>query len=68
MSQPNERSAESLRLAGPGLGLGLSSDDTDRYLEAARKGVLIPETACDKGMQDNFALRPDTSVDLVAAS
>ncbi|MBB3733790.1 hypothetical protein [Nonomuraea dietziae] len=65
MGQPNERSADSLRLAGPGLGLGLNEQDVDKYLSAARAGVIIPDTGCDKGMQDNFALRPQTSVDLV---
>jgi len=68
MPQPNERAATSLRLEGPGLGLALDPADTDRYLVAARKGVIIPETPCDKGMQDNFALRAETTVALTPLS
>ncbi|RCG33331.1 hypothetical protein DQ384_02645 [Sphaerisporangium album] len=64
MTQPNERAATSLRLEGPGLGLGLDPDDTAAFLEATRKGLIAPETACDKGMQDNFALRTATTVAL----
>ncbi|WP_018506375.1 hypothetical protein [Parafrankia discariae] len=68
MSQPNERAATSLRLEGPGLGLGLDPAEVDAYLDLARSGVIIPETACDKGMQDNFALRTETTVTLQPAT
>jgi hypothetical protein len=64
MTQPNERAAASLRLEGPGLGLGLDPDEVESYLEMARKGLIVPETPCDKGMQDNFALRAETTVEL----
>ena len=64
MTQPNERAATSLRLEGPGLGLGLDPDEVESYLEMARSGLIIPETPCDKGMQDNFALRAETTVEL----
>jgi hypothetical protein len=62
--QPNERAATSLRLEGPGLGLGLDPDEIDAYLDAVANGLLVQETRCDKGMQDNFALRTVTTVDL----
>ncbi|WP_182907571.1 hypothetical protein [Microbispora sp. H13382] len=68
MTQPNERAATSLRLEGPGLGLGLDSEDTAAFLEATRKGLIAPETACDKGMQDNFALRTATTVTLAGST
>jgi hypothetical protein len=62
--QPNERAATSLRLEGPGLGLGLDPDEVDAYLSAVNAGLLVVETRCDKGMQDNFALRAETTVEL----
>ncbi|MDL4814036.1 hypothetical protein [Actinomadura opuntiae] len=67
MAQPTERAATSLRLAGPALGLGLEETDVDAYLEAARSGAIIPETSCDKGMQDNHALRTATRTSLPTA-
>lgn len=62
MAQPNERAATSLRLEGPGL--GLDPGEVEAYLDMARKGLIVPETPCDKGMQDNFALRAETTVTL----
>jgi hypothetical protein len=62
--QPNERAATSLRLEGPGLGLGLDPDEVDAYLAAVNAGLIVAETRCDKGMQDNFALRAETTVEL----
>jgi hypothetical protein len=64
--QPNERAATSLRLEGPGLGLGLGLDpgEIDTYLAAVNNGLIVQETRCDKGMQDNFALRAETTVEL----
>lgn len=59
-----ERTAGSLRLAAPGLGLGLDEADIDDYLALVEAGVIMPETACDKGMQDDFALRPTTTTPL----
>lgn len=64
MSQPNERAATSLWLDGPGLGLGLDPDEVDAYLDAVDAGLIVQETRCDKGMQDNFALRTATTVQL----
>ena len=34
----------------------------------ARRGVIVPETPCDKGMQNNFALRTETTVELRPAT
>ena len=68
MSQPNERASTSLRLEGPGLGLGFDAAEVDQYLAATRKGLIVPETPCDKGMQDNFALRAETSTSLTAVA
>jgi hypothetical protein len=65
--QPNERAATSLRLEGPGLGLGLDPGEVEAYLAAAEAGLIVTETRCDKGMQDNFALRAETTVDLTAS-
>jgi hypothetical protein len=64
MPQPNERAATSLRLDGPGLGLGLDPAEVDAYLDAVDAGLIVQETRCDKGMQDNFALRADTIIQL----
>jgi hypothetical protein len=64
MAQPNEKAATSLRLEAPGLGLGLDPSEVDAYLDMASKGLIVPETPCDKGMQDNFALRAETTVTL----
>lgn len=64
MPQPNERAATSLRLDGPGLGLGLDPAEVDAYLNAVNAGLIVQETRCDKGMQDNFALRADTTIQL----
>jgi hypothetical protein len=61
---PSQRAATSLRLEGPGLGLGLDPGEVDAYLAAVQAGLIVPETPCDKGMQDNFALRAETTVDL----
>ena len=65
--QPNERAATSLRLEAPGLGLGLDPDEIDAYLAAVNAGLIIAETRCDKGMQDNFALRAETTIELAAS-
>jgi hypothetical protein len=62
--QPSERAATSLRLEGPALGLGLNPGEIDAYLEAVNSGLIVAETRCDKGMQDNFALRTETTVGL----
>lgn len=62
--QPAERAATSLRLEGPALGLGLDPDEIDAYLDAVNAGLIVAETRCDKGMQDNFALRAETTVEL----
>lgn len=64
MTQPNERAAASLRLDGPGLGLGLDPAEVDAYLDSVDAGLIVQETRCDKGMQDNFALRAGTTVQL----
>lgn len=65
--QPNERATTSLRLEGPGLGLGLDPEEIDAYLAAVNAGLIVQETRCDKGMQDNFALRAETTVELTAS-
>lgn len=62
MTMPTERTTASLRLAGAGL--GLDPDETDAYLASVRAGLVVQETRCDMGMQDNFALRAETTVDL----
>ena len=61
---PTERSTASLRLAAPGLGLGLDTEEVDGYMAAVQSGLIVQETRCDMGMQDNFALRPGTTVNL----
>lgn len=68
MTQPNQKAPSSLRLEGPGLGLGLDAVEVESYLDMARKGLIVPETPCDKGMQDNFALRAETTVELRPAT
>ncbi len=65
--QPTQRAATSLRLEGPGLGLGLDPDEVDAYLAAVNAGLIVAETRCDKGMQDNFALRAETTIELTAS-
>jgi hypothetical protein len=65
--QPSERAATSLRLEGPGLGLGLDPAEIEDYLAAVNAGLIVQETRCDKGMQDNFALRAETTVELTAS-
>jgi hypothetical protein len=65
--QPSQRAATSLRLEAPGLGLGLDPDEIDAYLQAVNDGLIVAETRCDKGMQDNFALRAETTVELTAS-
>jgi hypothetical protein len=65
--QPAERAAASLRLEGPALGLGLDPGEIDAYLDAVNAGLIVAETRCDKGMQDNFALRAETTVELTAS-
>jgi hypothetical protein len=65
--QPSERAATSLRLESPGLGLGLDPGEIDAYLGAVNAGLIVQETRCDKGMQDNFALRAETTVELTAS-
>jgi hypothetical protein len=64
---PSEQAVSSLRLEGPGLGLGLDPDEIDAYLGAVNAGLIVTETRCDKGMQDNFALRAETTVALTTA-
>jgi hypothetical protein len=64
--QAKQRVATSLRLEGPGLGLGLDHEEIDAYLAAVNAGLIVAETPCDKGMQDNFALRAETTVELTA--
>lgn len=61
---PAQRAAASLRLEGPALGLGLDPDEIDAYLDAVNAGLIVQETRCDKGMQDNFALRTETTIEL----
>jgi hypothetical protein len=39
-------------------------DLTGIYLASVRAGLVVQETRCDMGMQDNFALRAETTVDL----
>ena len=65
--QPAERAATSLRLEGPALGLGLDPEEIDAYLDAVNAGLIVAETRCDKGMQDNFALRAETTIELAAS-
>lgn len=65
--QPAQRAAASLRLEGPALGLGLDPDEIDAYLDAVNAGLIVQETRCDKGMQDNFALRTETTIELTTA-
>lgn len=65
--RPSERAAASLRLEGPALGLGLDPEEIDAYLDAVSAGLIVAETRCDKGMQDNFALRAETTVELTAS-
>ena len=52
---------------GGHLGLGLDPDEIDAYLDAVNAGLIVQETRCDKGMQDNFALRAETTVELAAS-
>ncbi len=59
---PTERTIASLRLAGRGL--SLNKEQTDTYLAAARAGLIVLETRCDMGMQDNFALGAETTAGL----
>ena len=66
-NQPRERAATSLRLEGPALGLGLDPSEIDAYLDAVNAGLIVQETRCDKGMQDNFALRAETTVELTTS-
>lgn len=63
----NQHAADSLRLEGPGLGFGLDPEEIDAYLAAVSSGLIVQETRCDKGMQDNFALRAETTVELTAS-
>ena len=66
LDRPAAGAATSLRLdgPGPGLGLGLDPAEVDAYLDAVDAGLIVQETRCDKGMQDNFALRTGTTVQL----
>lgn len=59
-----QKASTSLRYEGPGLGLGLDTAEVDTYMDMAAKGLIVPETPCDKGMQDNMALRSSTTVQL----
>ena len=65
--RPSKRAAASLRLEGPALGLGLDPEEIDAYLAAVNAGLIVAETRCDKGMQDNFALRAETTVELAVS-
>jgi hypothetical protein len=65
--QQAERAATSLRLEGPAIGLGLDPEEIDAYLDAVNAGLIVAETRCDKGMQDNFALRAETTIELAAS-
>ena len=65
--RPGERAAASLRLEGPALGLGLDPEEIDAYLDVVSTGLIVAETRCDKGMQDNFALRAETTVELTVS-
>ncbi|MBO2464949.1 hypothetical protein [Actinomadura violacea] len=63
-----EKAAASLRLEGPGLGYGLDDTEVDRFLAATDAGLIVLDTACDKGMQDNYALRHDAKTSLPATT
>jgi hypothetical protein len=67
MAQPNEKAATSLRLSAPALGLSLAEHDVAHYLEMVDAGLIQPENDCDKGMQDDYALRPETTTPLITA-
>jgi len=43
---------------------GQHPGEIDTYLVAVNNGLIVQETRCDKGMQDNFALRAETTVEL----
>ena len=47
--QPNERAATSLRLEGPGLGLGLDPNEVDAYLAAVNAGLIVAENPLRQG-------------------
>jgi hypothetical protein len=61
-------SPNSLRSAAPGVGLGLDPSEVDSYLAAVGHGLVVAETRCDRGMQDDKALRAATSVTLAPAA
>lgn len=63
-----EKAATSLRLEAPGLGYGLNEGEVDQLLAATDAGLIVPETPCDKGMQDNYALRHDAKAPLPATA
>ncbi|MGK5555044.1 hypothetical protein ACSNOI_25840 [Actinomadura kijaniata] len=65
---PKERAATSLRLEGPGLGVSLDPGSVEEYMRKVQAGAIVPDTPCDKGMQDNFALRQGTTVTLTPAA
>ena len=65
--QPNEKAAASLRLEAPA---SVSASTPTRSTPTSMlsvAGLIVQETRCDKGMQDNFALRAETTVDLTAS-
>ncbi|MEU6033998.1 hypothetical protein ABZ801_01170 [Actinomadura sp. NPDC047616] len=64
MTQPSEKAATSLRLEAPGLGFGLDDNEVEAFMAATEQGLIVPETPCDKGMQDNYALRHEATATL----
>lgn len=63
-----EKGAASLRLEAPGLGFGLDDGEVDALMAATEAGLIVPETPCDKGMQDNYALRHEAAAALPTTS
>ncbi|GAA2626924.1 hypothetical protein GCM10010411_74950 [Actinomadura fulvescens] len=55
-------------MEAPGLGLGLDPEEIEALMDATTKGLIVPQTPCDKGMQDNYALRSEAKTTLVKAT